>query len=125
MTASSFSRSQGANLPGAQPSAEANSPSVRQAFDQNRDPSIAAQTADQIKTEAQRRQSFMVKRDRPHPVQRPSPSLALGADSAAFNARWEKERNAADANRDALKAQFKAKRLEQFNARSITRERAP
>lgn len=61
----------------------------------------------------QGRGSTMVKADRPHPAPRPAPFLALGADRAAFNARWTREAaNAApeEPNRQARREAFKAKR---------------
>jgi len=103
------------------PEAFRSAPHIGPAFEQSRDPSIAAQTADQTKTEAQRRQSFMVKQDRPQPVQRPSPTLALGPDGAAFNARWEKEQSSAD--RQTRKAEFMAKRSSPSPNKSINRNR--
>jgi len=119
MTASSFSRSQGANLPGTAPSAQAKAPDARRAFDQNRDPSIAAQLADKTKTEAQRREAFMVARDRPQPVQRPSPALAHGSDAAAFNTRWKAERDVA--NREARNAAFVAARSAKPSFHKVSR----
>lgn len=50
-----------------------------------------AQRVEEDAERAARRESFMVKRQQPTPVLRPSPSLALGSDSAAFNAQWEEE----------------------------------
>ena len=44
---------------------------------------------------ANNRGSKMVKKDKPHPAPRPAPGLAMGADRAAFNARWNEERKAA------------------------------
>lgn len=44
---------------------------------------------------AARRGSFMVRRQQPKPVPRPSPSLALGPDRAAFDAQWTRELRAA------------------------------
>ncbi|MCP1469477.1 hypothetical protein J3E64_001152 [Sphingobium sp. OAS761] len=46
---------------------------------------------------AARRESFMVKRQQARPVLRPSPELALGSDSAAFEQQWNEERRAARA----------------------------
>lgn len=44
---------------------------------------------------AARRESFMVKRQQARPMLRPSPSLALGSDGAAFDQLWDAERHAA------------------------------
>lgn len=44
---------------------------------------------------AARRESFMVKRQQARPILRPSPSLALGPDGAAFDQQWDEERHAA------------------------------
>ncbi|SFF97085.1 hypothetical protein SAMN05518801_104250 [Novosphingobium sp. CF614] len=54
--------------------------------------SFEAQRPDDNPERAARRESFMVKRQRPQPVLRPSPSLALGSDAAAFDAQWNDER---------------------------------
>jgi len=54
----------------------------------------AASKGDDPEREA-RRESFMVKRQQPKPVLRPSPSLALGADAAAFDSQWQEERRQA------------------------------
>ena len=51
---------------------------------------------------AARRDSFMVKRQEPKPVLRPSPSLALGPDGAAFDAQWNEERRRARPVSNAL-----------------------
>lgn len=76
------------------------------------------QTAPNLKTafsQAQNtaRGSNMVKQDKPKPVQRPSPALALGSDALAFNAKWETERKTAlaDQSRAARKAAFLKKRV--------------
>ncbi|MGJ8530136.1 hypothetical protein [Maritalea sp.] len=37
-------------------------------------------------------QKTMVEKERPHPAPRPSPDFAADVDAAAFNARWEAER---------------------------------
>jgi|GEM_PF-666959 len=44
---------------------------------------------------AARRESFMVQRQQPRPVLRPSPRLAFGPDGAAFDVQWEAERRQA------------------------------
>lgn len=118
MSAPTFSVSYVARLPGERTGFEASAPDLRGAFDQNRDPFIAAQRADLSKTEAQRRASQMVKDDRPKPVQRPGPALAQGPDGAAFNARWRAEQ--AVASREARKAEFKADRRAQSQFRAHT-----
>ena len=85
---------------------------------------IAAQRADLARTEAERRASQMVTQDRPKPVQRPSPALAHGPDGSSFNARWQAERRDAanDADRQARKADFKAKRQAQSPSRTRSHE---
>ena len=114
------------DLPGATPGLDARTGQARQAFDESRDPAIAAQRADLAKTEAQRRASQMVTQDRPKPVQRPSPALACGPDGASFNARWQAERqNAAnDADRQARKAAFKTRRQVQSQTRTRSHQRS-
>ena len=61
--------------------------SARDAFD--------AQRIKEETERAARRESFMVKRQQPKPVLRPSLSLSLGADGAAFDAQWNEERSQA------------------------------
>ena len=68
-----------------------------------------------------KRASSMVKQDRPKPAPRPSPGLAHGVDAAAFNARWEAERAAAD--KAKRRAAFFTERKKQAQARRITRSR--
>ena len=108
----------------------ANNPadSVTPKFETARCEFNAAQLADNGKTEAQRRQetterterreSFMIKRDKPQPVLRPSPALARGTDRAVFNANWDKERGEAQRHqsRVARKEAFKSSRTQEFNA---------
>lgn len=108
------------DLPGQTSRFEARRGELRQSFDANRDPMIAAQRADLAKTEAERRASQMVKHDQPKPVQRPSPALAHGPDAASFNARWQGERDAA--NREARKANFKAKRQTPSQSRTRSQQ---
>lgn len=116
------------DLPGQASGFETRRNELRHAFEESRDPMIAAQRADLAKTEAQRRDSQMVKQDRPKPVQRPSPALAHGPDGSGFNARWQAERQSAandaarDADRDARKADFKAKRQAQSPSRTRSHE---
>ncbi|MEM9619381.1 MAG: hypothetical protein AAF936_15610 [Pseudomonadota bacterium] len=88
----SYSYTQRDKLPGAQPAMYSASPEVGMNFQNERDPLIAAQTADLKKTEAQRRESFMVKRQKPQPVLRPSPRFAFGPDRNVFNAQLAAER---------------------------------
>ncbi|MGB0696278.1 MAG: hypothetical protein ACPGOY_11555 [Rhodospirillaceae bacterium] len=52
------------------------------------------------------RSSLMVTQDEPHPVPRPSPDMAHGPDSAAFNRRWQ------DEARQARKAAFITERTD-------------
>ena len=116
------------DLPGTTPSLDNRRGELRPSFEANSDPAKAAQRADLAKTEAQRRASQMVKQDRPQPVQRPRPALALGPDGTSFNARWQAERrdaandaarNAnADADRATRKAAFKAQRQTQTQTRT-------
>ena len=76
----------------------------------------AAQAAPRFADAPERKQgrgSTMVKADKPHPAPRPAPFLALGADRAAFNARWSREAaNAApeELDRQARREAFKAMR---------------
>jgi len=65
--------------------------------------------------------STMVKQDQPKPAPRPSPSLSAGPDAAAFNARWQAERDNAD--KAARRAKFIAQRKTQSQTRSIDRSR--
>lgn len=94
-------------------------------FEPARDPLRARAMADLDRSEAERRGSDMVRSERPHPVLRPSPVLSLGADRAAFNARWDRElenakRRAEDADRAARREAFKAMRR---SAKPIARTR--
>lgn len=96
----SFAYANRDTLPGGQPSFYERSPPVGRSFEFARDPLIAAQHKDVQKSEARRRfdamrtqsASSMIAREQPKPVLRPPPSLAKGADRAAFNARWSDER---------------------------------
>ncbi len=75
--------------------------SITYAFEMNRDLYHARQLRDQSKTEAQRRhdaqsrqarrESFMVKRQRPQPVLKPSHALSHETDRAAFDNEWVTE----------------------------------
>lgn len=79
--------------------------SITYAFETNRDVYHARQLRDQGKTEAQRRNdaqskqmrrvSFMVKRQKPQPVLKPSHALAHETDRAAFNNQWASEQKRA------------------------------
>jgi len=113
------------DLPGTTPSLDNRRGELRPSFEGSSDPAKAAQRADLAKTEAQRRAAQMVKQDRPQPVQRPRPALALGPDGMSFDARWEAERSQAanDAARAARKAAFKAQR--QTQAQTRTRSQQP
>jgi hypothetical protein len=104
----SYSYANRADLPGGEPSFYANAPKSREAFDNARDPLIAAQKRDLEKSEAQRRfeqsrrtdsgldrGSDMIRRDQPKPVLKPSPALSMGPDRAAFNRAWSDEHRAA------------------------------
>ena len=74
-------------------------------FEKERCEYNARQLADAGKSEAKRRReaearvlrrsSFMVKRQKPNPVLRPSQQLALGPDRAAFNKDWSDEQRSA------------------------------
>ena len=99
--------------PGA-PSLEA-APSPRAEFDRARSD-----------TSPQRdRPSNMVAEDQPKPAPRPSPSMADGADAAAFNARWQAEHDATKAAqvRATRKAAFIKARTSQAPSRAHTRNR--
>ncbi len=99
-------------------------PDVRREFDRNRDPLIAAQLDDLNRSEAERRDSFMVKRSRPTPVLRPGPALSRGPDRAAFDAQWQAEREGAvEKPRGVRRAEFIAKRQRQMRERDRTRSR--
>jgi len=100
----SYSYANRADLPGGEPSFYSAAPKSREAFDNVRDPLIAEQKRDLGKSEAQRRfeqsrrtdsGSDMIRRDQPKPVLKPSPSLSMGPDRAAFNRAWSDEHRAA------------------------------
>lgn len=123
----SFARLHGANLPG-QPSKLDRTPSVRGAFDPASDELRAKERAAQGQTEAQRRESFMVKRSQPQPVLRPSRALSLGPDRAAFEQRWTQEQRAAaptapQQSREDRKAAFMKARAAPAPDRSKDRTR--
>lgn len=104
----SFARMHASNLPG-QPTKLERTPSVRGAFDPASDELRAKERAAQSQTEAQRRESFMVKRSRPEPTLRPTRTLSLGPDRAAFQERWTQEQRAAappQPSREERKAAF-------------------
>lgn len=110
--------------------------SLRETFETQRCEYNAKQLADRDKSEAERRseaaekaakrESFMVKRQQPKPVLRPSPGLAMGSDRASFNTQWDTEAEKANKDRQARKDAFKAARATQdaFN-QEPTRARAP
>lgn len=104
----SYSYANRADLPGGEPRFYASAPKTREAFDNARDPLIAEQKRDLGKSEAQRRfeqsrrtdsgldrGSDMIRRDQPKPVLKPSPSLSMGPDRAAFSRAWWDEHRAA------------------------------
>lgn len=114
----SFAHNNADQLPGGPTKAQETAPDLKAAFDQNRDPLIARQIADQGKTEAERRQAqqtrsrqqaFKASRARHAPNQAPvlRPDLPHGADvdRGTFNARQRQEhRQAVSANQSALPA---------------------
>lgn len=100
----SYSYANRADLPGGEPGFYASAPKARDAFDNARDPLIAAQKRDMDKSEAQRRfeltrrdesGSRMVQQDQPKPVLKPSPALSMGPDRLAFTRAWTDEHRAA------------------------------
>ena len=92
-------------LPGSSPQVYTARPEMHLQFDMTRDPLTAAQVADIGKSEVQRRReaqgleatlverraSFMIARQQPKPVLRPSSSLARGPDATAFNAQLSED----------------------------------
>ena len=100
----SYSYRHRASMPGKTPALYKAAPNVRMGFKIAENPLIREQFADMRLTEAQRRRkaiaqrneaqsgSQMVKDDKPQPVLKPSPVLALGPDASAFNRRWAEER---------------------------------
>ncbi|MEL6709046.1 MAG: hypothetical protein AAFP79_12260 [Pseudomonadota bacterium] len=111
-----------------------NAPDVGASFEQAQNAQRAEEQA-----RAERREAFMVARDRPEPVLRPEPSLAAGVDAQSFNQRWEAEREAAaQANINQAQAQtpdaehspnervreaFKLARRKQEEDQALERER--
>lgn len=96
----------------------------RKEFNRVSDPVKAKQAAEKAK----RRESFMVKRQKPKPALRPAPHIAGGPDRAAFNQKWQQERKAAapqktPAKRQDRKAAFKAARTNQTTSKSQTRSK--
>ncbi|NKB59159.1 MAG: hypothetical protein GKS00_22760 [Alphaproteobacteria bacterium] len=118
----SFARAQ-SNLSG-QDNLQSKAGALRQSFETERCEHNAKQLADAGKTESQRRNenaerqerrdSFMVKRQKPAPVLRPSPALAYGTDKAVFNAQWDAEAQSAKTaeSKEERKAAFKKARSE-------------
>jgi hypothetical protein len=97
-----------ANLPGQPTKLEQTTP-VRGDFEPASDELRAKVLADQNLSEAQRRESFMVKRSKPEPTLRPTRALSLGPDRAAFQERWTREQSAAapqSQTREERKAAF-------------------
>lgn len=92
--------------------------SARDSFEVNSCPYRAMQLAADEKTEAQRRreaeartqrrEAFMVKREQPKPVLKPSHSLARATDRNAFNTLWRQEQS--EAHQHQLKQAYAAKR---------------
>ncbi len=69
-----------------------------------------------------RRESFMVKRQKPKPVLRPAPHIANGPDRAAFNQQWSNEqKSAASKTKQDRKAAFMAARKGTSTTHSKTR----
>jgi hypothetical protein len=83
-----------ANLPGQPTKLEQTTP-VRGDFEPASDELKAKALADQNLSEAQRRESFMVKRSKPEPTLKPTRALSLGPDRASFQERWAQEQRAA------------------------------
>ncbi len=108
----SYSHAHRADLPGGEPNFYQSAPPSREAFDNARDPLIAAQKRDLGKSEAQRRfelsrrsdeGSGMIRREQPKPVLKPSPALSMGTDRVVFNRAWSDEHRAAlKKHKDAL-----------------------
>jgi len=131
----SYAHDNQSNLPGSPPKMQGAAPKVREAFDKNRDSTIARQKADLNKSEferrresptrEQRREAFMIKHDQPKPSLRPGPQLARGPDSSAFNARWENEHRAASKQavnaKQMRKDSFMKARQEQAQSHTKTR----
>lgn len=67
-----------------------NAPDLGNSFEQAQNAQRAEEQA-----RAERREAFMVQRDKPEPVLRPEPSLSASVDAHSFNQRWEAEREAA------------------------------
>jgi len=87
----SFAYAHRHELPGEPMRFEKTAPKARPAFEYNRDPYVAKQMADQGKSEAERRGSFMVKRQSNTNIMRPPLNMAMGPDRAAFNRQWHDE----------------------------------
>jgi len=131
----SYAHDNQGTLPGSPPKAQNTAPRVQEAFDKNRDSTIARQKADLNKSEferrresptrEQRREAFMIKRDQPKPSLRPGPQLARGPDRTAFNQRWQAEQQAAKAlnhrAREDRKTAFLKARNEQTQSHTKTR----
>ncbi len=104
----SFAYAHRHELPGEPMRFEKTAPKVRSDFDYNRDPYIAKQMADQGKSEAERRGSFMVKRQSNTNIMRPPLHIGMGPDRAAFNRQWHDEFMAArrSARRDKREYEY-------------------
>lgn len=74
-----------------------------------------------------RRESFMVKRQKPKPVLRPAPHIANGPDRAAFNRQWTDEQKSAapktEQTKQDRKAAFMAARKNTSTTKSQTRSK--
>lgn len=68
--------------------------------------SIGAQFEQGSPERAERRESFMIKRQQPKPVLRPSPSLAAGVDRQEFERQLEQERREAIRHAQNLRSEL-------------------
>jgi hypothetical protein len=111
----SYSYTHRDKMPNKAPAMYSVRPNVGMSFQRNRDPMIAAQIDAGKRTEAQRRHSYMVKRQRPAPVLKPSPQFARSPDRNAFNAAMSLERlQASKLNKKAAREQSRKSARAQF-----------
>ncbi len=111
----SYSYTHRDKMPGKSPSMYSVRPNVGMSFQRNRDPMIAAQIDAGKRTEAQRRHSYMISRQKPAPVLKPSPQFARGPDRTAFNAAMSLERlQASKINKKAAREQSRNSARAQF-----------